>query len=137
MRKLLMHLTNAPVAVALAFLLVGAPAAPVTYGVPSSGLAYADAPPMPPPGLCNGQGPIPPECYQAILPVLLAIAGVVAFVGGLLSIIDSCRTGSCAEFFDWVEKEFAEDRRISEERLREWCKRTGDPTYLCDGVLDD
>ena len=46
--KLLKHLTNAPVAVALAFLLVGAPAAPVVHGLPSSGVVYADAPPAPP-----------------------------------------------------------------------------------------
>ena len=39
--KLLKHLTNAPVAVALAFLLVGAPAAPVAKMLPSSGDVYA------------------------------------------------------------------------------------------------
>ena len=41
MMKLLKHLTNAPVAVALAFLLVGAPAAPVAKMLPSSGVARA------------------------------------------------------------------------------------------------
>lgn len=41
MLKLLKHLTNAPVAVALAFLLVGAPAAPVAKMLPSSGEALA------------------------------------------------------------------------------------------------
>ena len=41
MKKLLKLLTNAPVAVALAFLLVGAPAAPMTQMLPSSGDAMA------------------------------------------------------------------------------------------------
>jgi len=41
--KLLKHLTNAPIAVALAFLLVGAPAAPVANDVPSSGDVHAAA----------------------------------------------------------------------------------------------
>ena len=48
--KLLKHLTNAPVAVALGFLLVGAPAAPVAKMLPSSGEAMAVAPPTNPPG---------------------------------------------------------------------------------------
>ena len=39
--KLLKHLTNAPVAVALAFLLVGAPAAPVAKMLPEMGEAQA------------------------------------------------------------------------------------------------
>lgn len=39
--KLLKHLTNAPVAVALAFLLVGAPAAPVASMLPGIGTAAA------------------------------------------------------------------------------------------------
>ena len=42
MKKLLRHLTNAPVAVALAFLLVGAPSAPVGKMMPSSGEAMAN-----------------------------------------------------------------------------------------------
>ena len=41
MKKLLRHLTNAPVAVALAFLLVGAPSAPMAKMLPSSGDAMA------------------------------------------------------------------------------------------------
>lgn len=41
MKKLLMHLTNAPIAVALAFLLVGAPSAPMAKMMPSSGDAFA------------------------------------------------------------------------------------------------
>ena len=41
MKELLRHLTNAPVAVALAFLLVGAPAAPVAKMMPSCGSAMA------------------------------------------------------------------------------------------------
>ena len=56
MKKLLRHFTNTPVAVALAFLLVGAPSAPMADWMPSSGeaLAYVpvdpnDANPMPDP----------------------------------------------------------------------------------------
>ena len=45
MKKLLRHLMNAPVAVALAFLLVGAPSAPMAKMLPSSGEAMAAAPP--------------------------------------------------------------------------------------------
>ena len=41
MKKLLRHLTNTPVAVALAFLLVGAPSAPMAKMLPSSGEAQA------------------------------------------------------------------------------------------------
>ena len=63
MKKLLRHLTKAPVAVALAFLLVGAPSAPVANMMPSSGeaLAYGCggemggvAPPGPPDLDCDG-----------------------------------------------------------------------------------
>ena len=48
LNKLLKHLTN--VAVALAFLLVDAPAAPVAKMLPSSGVAMAVAPPTDIPG---------------------------------------------------------------------------------------
>lgn len=41
LKKVLRHLTNTPVAVALAFLLVGAPSAPVGEMMPSSGDASA------------------------------------------------------------------------------------------------
>ena len=44
MKKLLRHLTNVPVAVALAFLLVGAPSAPMVDWMPSSGDAMATGP---------------------------------------------------------------------------------------------
>ena len=65
MKKLLRHLTNAPVAVALAFLLVGAPSAPMANMMPSSGeaLAYGCGgemgidgvgPPTPPDLDCDG-----------------------------------------------------------------------------------
>ena len=55
MKKLLKHLTNVPVAVALAFLLVGAPAAPMAKMLPSSGYAMAHAPC----GSGNGPGGVP------------------------------------------------------------------------------
>ena len=54
--KLLKHLTNAPVAVALAFLLVGAPAAPVAKMLPSSGVAMAT-------GQDNGPQDYGPGCW--------------------------------------------------------------------------
>ena len=41
MKKLLKHLTNVPVAIALAFLLVGAPGAPMAKMLPSFGDAMA------------------------------------------------------------------------------------------------
>ena len=41
MKKLLRHLTNTPAVVALAFLLVGAPSAPIADWLPSSGEAVA------------------------------------------------------------------------------------------------
>lgn len=136
--KLLRHLTNTPVAIALAFLLVGAPGAPIAKFIPSSSEAHAigsgddgRAPWEPPPD-CNDPSNFN-ECYGTILPVLAVIAGAVAFVGGVLAIIDSCRTGSCAEFIDWVEREFEEQSRVSEERLNEWCSKTKSPVYLCDG----
>ena len=72
MNKLLKHLTNAPVAIALAFLLVGAPAAPVVHGLPSSGVVYADAPPAPPSMLApincgSNLRWLPPQCVTTLV----------------------------------------------------------------------
>ena len=84
--KLLKHLTNAPVAVALAFLLVGAPAAPVVHGLPSSGVVYADAPPAPPsmsaPINCGTLRWLPPQCTSTgvIVGVIVVTASVVTII---------------------------------------------------------
>ena len=55
MKKLLKLLMNAPVAIALAFLLVGAPGAPMAKMLPSSGEAVANVP-VPPGSNNNSPG---------------------------------------------------------------------------------
>ena len=82
MNKILKHLTNVPVAIALAFLLVGAPAVPGVHGLPSSGVAHAAPPPAPPPGLCD-HGSTHPLCIATgggAVGVLLLIAGFAGII---------------------------------------------------------
>lgn len=91
--KLLRHLTNVPVAIALAFLIVGAPAAPVAEGLlPTSGNVYA-SPTRPSDEWrrdnCDGPGgPMHPDCFGAPAPFLV-VAAIVGIVGSVVSIISA------------------------------------------------
>ena len=132
MKKLLRHLTNAPVAVALAFLLVGAPAAPVTQGVPSSGVAYA-MPPEAPPGTCNGDRSDPPECYQTgwFVWVLQVIVGIIGTIAATLGIIDSCTDGFCGDKIDQVRDHLSDQEREDLYLVRWYCMQNPEVPACC------
>lgn len=133
LKKVLRHLTNAPIAVALAFLLVGAPAAPVTQGVPSSGVAYAMPPEAPPPGTCNGGRDDPPECYQTgwVAVLLQVIVGIIGTIAATLGIIDSCTDGYCGDKIDEVQEHFDDQTRDMVDFVRSYCLQNRADPVCC------
>ena len=132
LKKVLRHLTNAPVAVALAFLLVGAPAAPVTQGVPSSGVAYAMPPEAPPPGTCTGSPGDPRECYQTGVAILLqVIVAVIGTIAATLGIIDSCTDGFCSKKIDQVQEHFDDQTRDNVNFVRSYCLQNPADPVCC------
>ena len=82
--KLLKHLTNAPVAVALAFLLVGAPAAPVAKMLPSSGDAVAE------PEVCYATYLFPPGGLAPYVSPMNSFRGVDSDCDGVPDEVDIC-----------------------------------------------
>ena len=133
--KLLQYLMTPPVALALAFLIVGAPAAPVGQALPSSGLAYASVD-------CGRDyddpwGRVPygspsQDCdpYDLLAPLVI-IASLIAIVAGTLSIIDNCRTDgkACHDFAEWLNEKYGDVQEWARENasqreadIDEWCK---------------
>ena len=151
MKKLLRHLTNAPVAVALAFLLVGAPSAPVVNVVPdtSVGVAYANADDGMPDNemrrmlrnaICeNSRNPASCEAndgpYEAALPWLIILA-VIGAAGAAVTLADSCRDGVCSDLVDKLRELSESARERHRETLLRYCLRNMDDYRMCDGVYD-
>ena len=132
LNKLLKHLTNAPVAIALAFLLVGAPAAPVAQMSPdtSVGVAHASVE-------CGQRACLPWDLAVGIVLVLTAVGTTIAIIW-LVDEIWSMTNPEQEGMFDamhayiWAEesddqeareKAREELEREAEEFKRDWCNR--------------
>ena len=126
MMKLLKHLTNAPVAVALAFLLVGAPAAPVANVVPSSGDVHAATMVAPMSTPREGIGFVALiGLVGAVISILFAIIWVYEAVSG-----DDVKEN----IREWIE-ELEEARREADRRRR--MERACGLARLIFGFTDD
>ena len=149
MKKLLKLLTNAPVAIALAFLLVGAPSAPMAkMMLPSSGEAMAGAPDPDRPlhermmdPVCDPRNPAffqGPVCYQTpwfgmlmrtLGKILDRAVQLVAITVGTVALHTA---GFFDGFFDWIGDRWDDIKDNAEEvqqSLREFCDE-----FDCSGV---
>ena len=132
MNKLLKHLTNAPVAIALAFLLVGAPAAPVAQMSPDTSVGVAHA------SVECGHRPCRPWDLAVGIVLVLSVVSATVAVIWLVDVIWSMTNPEQEGMFDamhayiWTEesddqeareKAREELEREAEEFKRDWCNR--------------
>ena len=122
MKKLLRHLTNAPIAVALAFLLVGAPSAPMADLAPSSGDAHAAM--------------VSP--FEAAHPIIVGIGVVAAIIGILSAVIWVYEAVSGDDVKENITEWFQElEEAERESNRRRAMQRVCDLTRLMNDFVDD
>ena len=125
--KLLRHLTNTPVAIALAFLLVGAPGAPMAKFMPSSSEAHAIGPsddrrdPWEPAPDCNDPSNYN-ECFGAPGWIAVVFQAVRAAAGKVLDVavkVTALIAGwvviASHGFFDWIGDRWEDIKDNAEE----------------------